>query len=793
MIEFIPFKHQMKYAFLFLFLFLSKPAFAEVTNIDCSNGQCVLSCGSLNPTCTGSTFTVDPTTRNCAGYDCVVGDIFSTISSTGQNSNPVNISTDLILKPQNVKISIQNGTAPGQDLTVNLNAKNPSFDYAASFTLFSDNLNQVSINLNGYSGKNGKDASEICADKIKNGDYGSGVQSFFNTRRASDPAINQNKCDLQDLNYMQQFSFTCDDPAFSEVSVSNPTVSVQRVKSKARCMAVGSYSDCVQRKVRVNCNFELFSTIKNRKFIEDDFANQSWIGTYDGGYLSPYSGTGEYTVLSQSTTYNLCASGQLTTCAGGTTLYPGSSNSYCSGYNGNISSYYALDTLTASQKLECNVVSIDPQTNTVSYFKQTTIANSLKRSYVPLVRSGTQLGPYDEAFFNAESNRLGGIGGFCQQYGLPNAVAQNPSAWYAGVPGYPQSQTVKRICYVPTPPPINCYDPYGGCFGGYKLVSCGYPNSYPYGNLYAYYDNAGIPWESTAQVNNVNWQSDTNAQHGIAMINGYARAAIWKGSPTGSSYTYTTEQAQDLGCFSPPVAPATQGSYINFTQTNCLSPNTWTTGPVPYVDNWNRYKSNTFEGCQSGYTTAQTNYITLIQYSNSATQCSNSTDPLDPNNRAVWQYTGMAQESAFGTESVSCSIGSCATNSSVSDLDRNIDVITPGSGDNGTEQGRGLIFTYDIKNLSQTALPGTAGLKGSPDLTINPQVRICAKIDDATAGINTPQAKNPFVSFRRYNWQSVKANNAGNNGVPPRQNGKKIEVFKKIDPGALYLLEKALN
>ena len=676
MIEFIPFKDQMKYAFLFLLLFLSKPAFAEVTNIDCSNGQCVLSCGSLNPTCTGSTFTVDPTTRNCSGYDCVVGDIFSTISSTGQNTNPVNISTDLVLKPQNVKISIQNGIAPGQDLTVNLNAKNASFDYAASFTLFSDNLNQVSINLNGYSGKNGKDASEICADKIKNGDYGSGVQSFFNTRRASDPAINQNKCDLQDLNYMQQFSFTCDDPAFSEVSVSNPTVSVQRVKSKARCSAVGSYSDCVQKKVRVNCNYQLWSTLKNRPYANVDIQYQSWYGSSNTS--SAYPNEGEYITLSSSQSYELCASGNFDNCHNSSSptysMYPGSPNA-CGYYGGTPYSYSAYNNMSPTNQAACTYVQQSGGSGiyqgTVNFYKLVSGTNREKRTYVGLNRSGVQLGPFEEAFVTNESNRLGGIGGFCQQYGFSAAVNSDPAGFLGGIGGYPNPKIARIKCIPAHYETTFCYY---GCSGS----SSYYVAEYCSPSLgYEYYDIGGIPWEYTGSATNANWQSDSNAQHSVPCQGAYCRSAIWKAS-SGSAVSYT--------------------------------PEVYATAGDTDLNHWQTLQTNTFETCPNDYTLVKNNYITLIQYANSATQCSSSTDPLDPNNRAVWQYTGMAQESAFGTESVSCSIGSCATNSSVSDLDRNIDVITPGSGDNGTEQGRGLIFTYDIKHLSQTALPGTAGL-----------------------------------------------------------------------------------
>jgi hypothetical protein len=763
-----PFILQMnKFIMTFILMLFSVQVFGQVTNVDCSNGQCVMSCGSLNPTCTGSVFTVNPTTKNCAGYDCVVGDIFSTISSSGFNTEAVNVTSDLVLKPQNLKMSIQNGASPGQDLTVNLNAKSQAWDYAASFTLFTDNLNQVSINLNGYSGKKGKDSSEICADKIKNGDYGAAVQTFFNTRRASDPQINKDRCDLQDLNYMQQFSFSCDDPSYNEISPSNPTVSVQRIKSRARCNAVGSYSDCVKKKVRVNCNYALWSTVKNRFFQYDDATYSSWVGTKTSN-ADNYTGSGQY--LSSTTSYQLCGTGQHDTCQsnpfGSTTysLYSGSPNS-CSPYGQIAHSYSAYNLLSAADKAACNVVQSSSNslyTGTVSYYKPVTVYNS-KRTLFNLNRTGSSIGPYNESFVDTEVARLGGINGFCQAYGVSASVNADPSGFFGGVPGYAAAQS--GISQTP---------------GGFGAAFTGY------------YDSAGIPWESTNVNTNPNWQADTSAQHPLTCFSRNELNPAYDPVAAAASCGY-------YGCFyfvpqyisvthcRAAIWKAVSGSSVSYTPEVYLDPQ------APNNDHWEKLSTSMFNTCPSDYKLVKNNYVTLTEYADSPALCSSATSPQDPNNLAQWQYTGMSQETIHGVESVSCSIGSCAVNSSVSDLDRNIDVIIPGDGEDGTEQGRGLIFAYNIKNLTKTALAGDAGTKGAADVSISSQVRICAKIDDATAGINTAQAKNPFVSFRRYNWQSVKSNNAGNNGVPPRQNGKKVEVFKKLDPGLRYFLEKSLN
>lgn len=774
-------------------LFSFFEAKADVTNFDCSNGQCVMSCGASDPSCLNSAFSVNPTPPNCSGYNCPTGQQYSSIVGNPLifNANTVNLTSDPLFMSQNIKMTVQNGNFPGQSMTVNLNAKNGSTN-AASALIIGDNFDQVNINLSGYSGQKGKDASEVCAQKIQNGDYGSGVQTFFNNRRSSNPALSATRCDFEDLNYMQQFSFTCDDPAYNEISASNPTVTVSKVRERARCSAVGSYSTCVKRKAMVNCNFKLWSTIKNRWLSANDIVGNAWVGYPSAGQ---FVDTG-----SCSTSYEYCSTATGSTSGFPATLGCTSGNSHPASPGNPCTAGNALgiqDVCTpnmfgtsctygfpnASSGGTCNYAKMTSLGGTnwqVEYFKRIDNCERNRRTLVPLERNNTNIGPYDESFINSESNRLGGLVGFCQAYGgLPATTNQ---AWFGGIINPPSTSSVT-------------YN--NGSF-----------------NVTANFESSGIPYESAIQINNLNWQAETNAQHSIPGVLNYSVSyqcmktcqlvttcnndffnpscsTNWNGagctangqtfvgtcSETGPAYRASIWKANASLSTQSFTSPGLDSSGVN------LAPGS----------DWLLMQTNTFEACPSDYSLLKNNYVNLIQYANDASSCSSVTDPLDPNRLATWQYTGMAQETSFGTQNVSCSIGTCAVNSSVSDLSRNVDVITPGSGENGTEQGRGLVFAYDIKSLnSSVANAGSAGSKGSSDVSITPQVRICAKIDDATAGINTDQAKNPFVSFRRYSWQAVRSNNGGNEGNPPQQTGKKVEIFKKLDPAMRYFLDKNL-
>lgn len=743
-------------------------SFADQVQINCTNNQC--NSGDLSTahaTCSGIVnktqceakvlgnlcYWIDeanpngghctalPSNKVCSGFDCENGQLLSIIKFRGILDKDINVLSNANGTPQNLGISFNAGAYPGKNANLALSAQNQGAN-AANLILIGDNIDNLNVNLDGYSGKRGKSSSEICAQKIKDGVYGTDLQTYFNNRRATTSA-DPDRCDADDLNYMQTFNFTCDDSAFTEVSTNDPTVQVSQVKKMARCSAVASYSHCVKRKVNVQCNFRLWSSYRQEWLNSNTLDKNSYI-TGPTSCVDEYRPCGS---VKHTCTY------QYNYITGTYGYVPGQVQ-----VNGTSTSGipYASCTYRAG-----GVPTTCPNNTQQIYegYQKVQVCSGGKYSSMPSERS-LLINSIDEDFYNNEVNRLGGIAKFCDSYA--SKPPKSNQDWWGGATGSPS----------------NAIGTVGGQAG--KELN-------------------GIPWEKMSTIYGYNapepagaipnWKADAQVNGGFTPTTLRENQTIYNNCNSSNNsycqrYTYYSHWFTKSSYWK-----GHSSSTASFT-TPGLNPDGLTVAPG---SNWQTLQTNTFEACPTGWTVLKNVFMNLVQYTNKEnTSCSGVSDPQDPNNRAFWQYTGITQETTFGTEQVSCNIGSCAVESTVSELPRSLDTITPGSGENGTEQGRGLLFIYDVKNAMTNSFPGGSGETGLADISVNPQQRICVKIDDANAGINTPQAKNPFVSFRRYNWQVLRSVPGGNPGTPPRNTGKSVEVFKKIDPSARYLLDKSL-
>ena len=166
---------------------------------------------------------------------------------------------------------------------------------------------------------------------------------------------------------------------------------------------------------------------------------------------------------------------------------------------------------------------------------------------------------------------------------------------------------------------------------------------------------------------------------------------------------------------------------------------------------------------------------------------------LDPLKHATWFYTGQTQEPDFGTQVIQCELGSCPVSSSVSEVNKSIDTISPGSGESGTTNGGGHILVYSAESIKLENKMGIAGPGGRNDLPNNSSTRVCSKIRDSDSdGISSDYARNPYVSFNRYNWTSIKTNSSGNPGFQPVSSGKSISVWKKLDTSSRQVIKDIL-
>lgn len=169
-------------------------------------------------------------------------------------NNPDNVTVTLPNEatPRDLVLVMENNSTIGKDLTVDFASKKRE-EAAPSFMLLGDIVNNLNINLNGYDGASGEDASVICANRFKNGDYGAVSQNFFNSRRQNNPALDPNKCDATDVSHIQETKFSCQNAGFSLSEFD--TVEVERIKFKQRCIGTTIRSRCLQKTMSMTCEW----------------------------------------------------------------------------------------------------------------------------------------------------------------------------------------------------------------------------------------------------------------------------------------------------------------------------------------------------------------------------------------------------------------------------------------------------------------------------------------------------------------------------------------------------------
>lgn len=519
---------------LILLISLSHQAFGADKTISCANDSCST---NFSPT----------TLLEKPAYTAI---------DIGPNTEHVVVSVPASQTPRSVRINVNNGASP-KNLLLDLSSSKNTAN-AGNTIIIGDIFANLQVKLNGFNGVRGRDASELCAEKVKNGNYGNDAKTFFNQRRAADPGLNPNRCDRIDLSYLQTYNFTCDDPSYQELSGTNPVVDVKRIKFKSRCNGILVQDLCLRRKVNMGC---------------------LWRNHY-------YERVG-------------CGKG-------------------CS--------YWAF-------------------------------------------RWGGRLhwnnGIYVEDWLNYHIN----------VYGV---------SWV-------------------------CYNIVGGRWDGSDL----------------FYDWNGRPYVLPGV--NVNYEPEPGSIWEVYYTQAYGRCDAW-------------------------------WTYIRTVYTNKTGYDEVGTDCNP------RNPDNSFAGI-----------------------------PEDPNKLVPWAYTGMAQEPEFGLETLQCAVGECPVNSTLSDLDRNLDVINPEHGSSGTRQGNGIALIYDTQSILTEAVIGQAGAGGRADLDSPTSTKYCGKIRDAESdGINNEFARNPSVSFRRYTWKAIETGRGGDPGTPPPASTNTVDVYKKLDSSVRYMLNKEL-
>ena len=493
----------------------------------------------------------------------------------GNNTENIQVTVPAGAAPRSIRLSVNNGAFPGKNLSIDLSA-NRATDNAGNIVVIGDTFTNLTIKANGFSGARGKDASELCSERFRAGQYGLDAKNFFEQRRQADPSLTLSRCDRLDLNYLQSFKFTCDDPNAQTFTVEDPQVEVNRLRFRAQCSGVSAQDVCVKKRSTIACRWRHYSVSSCGKGCE----TKSYLTTYGFGYRRD-----------------------------------------------------------------------------------------------------------DDMTINTE------IG----------------------------SRTWQVYCEQTVGKPTGSQCPSGRC-----------------------------DLESYSQ----SFNNDT-------VVRRYA-----VNRDTGATLNAATTVPADYDTIS--------------------------TG---YYNDWDLRVNPAFTSCSGSYSYVSSIYKQKIAYDPTGNDCSKNdiNVPEDPYKKIPFVFTQWVQMPEFGQDTLYCAATNCPVNSTVSEFNKSLEEIVPENGSNGTQQGYGLAFVYDVQNYNTQSIPGAAGAGGKNDIPILTNLRYCVRVQDArTQGENSTYAKDPQVTFRKYNWTALKSASGGNAGTPPNVSENAVKVYRKLDDSVRYLLSKEL-
>lgn len=283
---------------------------------------------SINLTCSSSLVS-GSTSSSCSGSDSAITSTSNT-GSTGSspqsyvtvnnNSNhDLDIASSTNTKPINLNLFVTSGGTPSK-VTVDFSGKyndqvstygltqSPN---ASSMFLVGELISDLSVNLSGYVGNNGYRASEICANKILAGDFGSTVLSQFKNRCNDGSTANpcatakiRSTCDAQDLSNINTYMDSNESNLYcptgytymsGQDAATSPNVPITVVSPIAmrKCVA-GSWTEPLRmcQRVGTKYSFHMVTYFPDRDNIgvlaSSSLFSYAWTDTYQesnaGGY-----------------------------------------------------------------------------------------------------------------------------------------------------------------------------------------------------------------------------------------------------------------------------------------------------------------------------------------------------------------------------------------------------------------------------------------------------------------------------------------------------------------------------
>jgi hypothetical protein len=157
-----------------------------------------------------------------------------------------------------------------RNVSVDLSAKD-SADASADLFIVGSYIDNLSVKLNGYSGKGGESALQQCANLFKENFFGAEALDVFNALRDSTNTPTD-RCVESDLLFLRSTKFICEE-GFEELV--NDVVTFDRFKEKTSCLGNANSVDiCVEKSYEVTCTHSIRFTRVNRPDLDLGLLNQ---------------------------------------------------------------------------------------------------------------------------------------------------------------------------------------------------------------------------------------------------------------------------------------------------------------------------------------------------------------------------------------------------------------------------------------------------------------------------------------------------------------------------------------
>jgi len=718
----------------------------------------------------------------CGSQSCIPNNVSAVVQEKatysaidlGFNSGDISVLSGTGTSTREVRLNLQNGEAPGHNLSIDLSSNQKNKNSGDIF-VFADNINSLNVKLNGYNGQAGKNASEICADRVLSGTYGNDIKQRFLQRRADiGTQLVMTKCSQVDIDDIQSSTFACTDPSFVALSQNDPKVSLTRVRKISKCQSILPQKVCLQKFFQVSCSFKMQLTQNLIEGVVNSGSNGEPIFFEDLMNKLKYGGPVSCSQTNACPSFPLCYNRVILTKNGSTILdnyFTHYESDMASSYNSfmssstpsfNKSKIYSLSEKDIADK---NALASQNGINLCQQLiNDDSFLSSLSNSYTVEMVNQNKVGTYSCGAFG--SNCSNGCNFDSANMRRRNVNSSSQVKWVS----------VSNPVISETSPGLDSTglrleggSSFLSSINGNNAMNQSSSSNWQLELMPALYPSCNVGFKSigTETSNVIKSLFDPNL-----FTNGSSYCLNVNDPTNCSAPPFCDNPSDQTNCRKVSACEQINKKYcLNpLDQTNCSSP--------PFCDD----PSNT-TNCSS------------VPYSKSCDPAdpTNSFCEKDPYNLGSYQLIGTEPDPSKTTETYNCRTTNCQAQYQVVESSQSLDTIQPLNGESGTSQGRGLFFVYDIKTILQSqANSGQAGNGGRNDLSIPTEVRYCAVKRDFTTDPNTQYENDPNVIFKKINWKSLDIKSGGNPGTYPDYSDKKIEIYKKIDPGIRYILKKEL-